>query len=190
MGAKTSITIKRQRYRPNPKKFRQVSYDRVNRVMTGAIRAFIKSVAEVLSSHISSGMTMGSLIPLARTVNAMEIAAFSSKGPQKGFTTMDGGYERDRYKNITEGIRAGKEAFKILRGSPYRPVFRFEFTPSVYQYIIHEFGFTNRWGQHVTAWYSMTQGQFAFLNYLDVHQREIAPEFREFMIKEVDTVRF
>ncbi len=141
-------------------------HQQISRIWNDAIRAYIRTVVfECMKAD--TGMSMGSLVPLARAVRmATEVKSFAlvskKRGGVQGIDEINyGGYSPYAWKTVGAGIRRGKNAYKIDYGTPGRPRFLFTFEIPVLQFLLQEngWGYKNNGG----AWNSLERGRSSFI---------------------------
>ena len=133
------------------KKVKKQIYNANKTATRESIRAFIREVA--LRVRVDTGMSKGSLLPLARAARLASGITINKKHKSKpGYTDLNGVYHpvpARRYQYLGELI--GKGAYELDWGSieTQRIVFHYEI--KVYQ-----------WAYHENAWQAMDAGIAAF----------------------------
>ena len=163
--------------KPRVDVFTKKLHENMIKLWNDATRAFI---AEIITNDliaIDTGMSRSSLIPLGRAVKMVTaIRAFSPKQASRtGYTDIDGTYHPEIQRTGALGEKLGERAFTLNYGSPYRPVFKFEFRLMVYQYALHD-----------SQWQSLERGQQAFTDYLKTHSKDYVPRLSEWILPETN----
>jgi hypothetical protein len=84
-------------------------------------------------------MSAASLEPFAKAVGQTVMGRFTPKRAfRKGAMAMSGRYMPNRFRSVSEGIKAGKTAFVISYGTYQRPYMTFKFSTKVWQYAYWE----------------------------------------------------
>ena len=177
------INVQRKKHFPEVLRFTKKLHKKSSRVWRDAAGAYTLAVAYEVARHQDTGMSLGSLFPMARDFRVLgKMPAISPKHRfSRGVTTMDGSYNSGRMKSASAGKHAGEiianKLARIMYGSPSRVVFRFEFNIVVYQYMLHEFGF------QTPAWNSTIRGSAAFNEYLRQYGYQAFPALVEWWVK-------
>ena len=169
------LKLIRPKRRPRKQKFTKELHRRASRVWDQAISAFIIAVAFEVSRHQDTGMSLASLFATARKVRSLtKLPPLNPKiGSRKGFTDIDGNYDGGGFRSSAVGERLGIASSNILYGSAYRPVFQFSFQITVYQYLLHEFGY------QTAAWNSLEKGITAMNDYLQNYSFQAVPQLAQ-----------
>lgn len=135
---------------------KQYLHKKIKTAWRSAIKAFINSVYEDIEPFIDTGMSAGSLIPVAKAVNMKGILVESLRGRALG--TGHGLYKANGpfaggpvEKSISAGEELGERprGFEIEYGTPDNPQFIFDFNIRVLQFYLHNYGlaqpFTYHW---------------------------------------------
>lgn len=127
-------------------------------VFRGAIKAFITAAADRI--HVDTGMSLASLIPLARELRAgkfveAQIAAQQKNEFRLGYTDMNGVYHANQERSPEHGESLGEDAYAITIRADNSLRARFMFKIPVFQYSYHE-----------DRWQSILYGRQAALEYL------------------------
>lgn len=143
-----------------------------------AIREYLRAIVLEDVVKVETGMSMASLIPLAKAVRMAtevrsKIAGARTKRGVQGVYSITGEYNRFGYKTPATGERFGKKAYNIEVGTAKSPNFIFEFEISVYQYLLREHGVNGK-DTNSTPWDSLNKGRDAFYAYIN---KEL-PKFR------------
>ena len=139
------------------------AHDQISRLWRRCARAFFRAASQAVM--VDTGMSLGSMLPLAAKVRAAKIVRerlmdFSEHKPKKGFTDIKGKYHPQGIKSIAQGEREGAKARNILEyGTSTAPNFKFQFALAVFQYVLHEHGLAGGSG----PWESLEKGREAFL---------------------------
>ncbi|MCK9463147.1 MAG: hypothetical protein M0R80_26285 [Proteobacteria bacterium] len=151
-------------------KIRKETYENLKKMWASGVQAFLNEIAQYNLVHVLSGMSRASLIPLAREVRMM--TAYRAKVSEdrfqaignvlKGWTDMSGTWHREGYRSISHGIREGDHCYILDFGDISNWVFKFEFKINVYQWYLHEMGYT-----YGSAWNALPQANAAFNNEID-----------------------
>jgi len=151
-----TIKLRARLIKVNPTRFNKILFDEASRIFGEAALEFIRETAKHVA--VDTGMSLASLRAAGDSLGVGDsgISITPKRGPRPGFVPPElpyvkGSTDMSRYKSIKEGIAAGKDAAKIIAGSPSKPVFRFEFTIKVFQYLYWE-----------AIWQSTLYGQEAF----------------------------
>ena len=158
-------------------------HNRMSALWRACAREFVRTAFESIrvhlaSSDITTGMTLGSFIPIGRflrVVSTLSIpVAVAHRSPMYN---MDGNPVLGRSKNVFNGIDAGEDAHGITYGTPGRPVMTFNFRIEVFQYALHEYGLVPGSG----PWNSLEKGAEAFWAYYDAHIDEVIPDIHGYV---------
>lgn len=112
--------------------YKKKHYLAMKHLMRDAAAVFVESAVQHV--HIDTGMSAASLEPLAKAAKTTILDKFTAKRVRRGVTSMTGRYYKNRIKGISEGIKAGKTAYKFNYGSYQRPIMSFTFQIKVWQY--------------------------------------------------------
>jgi len=180
LTAGVTFKIRRKKHFPDIIRFTNALHIKATTAWNRAITAFIITVAQEVARHQHTSMSLASLFATARKVRALTKLppATPKVANLKGFTDIDGTYYSEGFRNRKVGEYLGERSSKILYGSPFRPVFRFEFEINVYQYLIHELGW------QTPAWESLQKGRTAMLDYLNQYGREAFPRLHDWFVLE------
>lgn len=130
-------------------KMRQLWRDAIRAALRGMVQAWVNS------GSIDTGMSVASLLPLARAklgrkrfriggvAKVQEGIGKRKFRPRKGkpyVVNVGSGSiaEPKRNKTIEEGIAAGEDSFSIIVGTPKNPFYRFDFDIKVFQWLAME----------------------------------------------------
>ena len=92
----------------------------------------------VRNVHVDTGMSAASLEPFANWVDSSILHQIHPKRVRKGMTTITGKYQKQRFKSVSEGLKAGQTAFKMNFGTYNRPYMSFRYTIKVWQWLYWE----------------------------------------------------
>lgn len=160
----------------NPGVFTQALYNNIKELWVECAQQFLLATATQI--HVDTGMSMASLLPLAKTVNLL-LVVVPERDPRKGLTDISGLYRRHRFKSMTEGEKAGKKAFTLTFGSAAQPVMRFRFEILIFQYLMHEFGLV----PHTSGpWNSVLAGETAFREHFQKNWNSRVPNLPHFLV--------
>ena len=125
-----------------------------------AYRRFIKGVVDAFgdntpTSGVETGMTLGSIAPLASRVKAQEIITRRLLSDQKRKAKAGYGGQGGGVKSFSQGLRLGKGAYKLHLGTVDEGIFELEFNITVFQHELWE-------GQ----WQTLEAGVKAFDDYV------------------------
>ena len=160
----------------NPARVRKLMWEAYARLWGDAAMYAVKVAATKVA--VDTGMSAASLIPAAEKAGVLagrigegevleaDIKSRQKRTRRKGLTLMDENYRGDRYKEIKEGIAAGKDFTTVEAGDPSNPKFVFEFIINVFQYEFWE-----------SAWGSLEAGTQAFINFLNENFDRYMPTF-------------
>ena len=144
------------------KRLSDYMWKQATRLWREGMKAFLNGVVRSPGfSHIDTGMSMGSLIPVARELrfryyeDAVELLAGH---PRTGVTNIDRSYDGTRDRSVEEGIRVGKRSYTLDYGTPQKPEFIFEITIAVYQYSRYE-----------PQWQTLDAGAKAFEDFINLN---------------------
>lgn len=161
----TYKTVKRD---PNRReKVTKAVHEQLKRLLRDSIKEYIRAVAPHV--RVDTGMSKASLLPLARMLR-MHTEIKSTIKPKaasrKGSFTIDGVWQPDVPRTLAAGeaSSAFKHGFNILYGSNKRPVFRFEYKITVWQFLINENGMGKS-----EAWQALSYGEIAMERYIKEH---------------------
>lgn len=149
--------------RPNKAKALKIVHIQIQKLWRDSVRSFLRAVALEGIIKVRSGMSMASLLPLARSVRMMSAiqSKISSERVREKFRPYypgGKGTSAQGLKSIAHGNRLGEDAFIFETGTPQTPVFIFEFEIRVFHYFINENGLGP-----TPAWNSLKIGREAFL---------------------------
>ena len=141
----------------------------MTRLWKDSARAFLQAVATdaLMTSHVDTGMSKGSLLPLARLLRAYTLAASTipaSAQPKKGAYDIGGRWHPGAERSIQAGVASGQKSFEFKTGSEKHMIFKFHFEISVWQYLINEHGLGR-----TEAWDTLQKGKDAFWNFYNSH---------------------
>lgn len=161
-------------------------YARGKRLFAGAVKAFVHEVVQTLFDNVDTGMSISSVLPLARAVRYRAPMVDIIRRSRAKFWHEDertGKKYRKKYKGASYGLpsegewkskahgeRIGQRAYTIEWGTPDHAVFTFSFEILVYQYILHE-NFLPKPQGH--KWDSLEKGKKAFMDYIDANSGRI-----------------
>ncbi len=149
-------------------------YNKVTKAMHGnliklwnaAVREYLRAIALKDIIKIDTGMSKASLLPLARAVKMhTEMRGSISGGKKKkGAFDIHGNWDGNAERSIAEGEASSrrKAGYNLLYGSHKRPVLKFEFEITVWQYLLHEHGHKEH-----AAWNTIQVGRAAFLDFIN-----------------------
>jgi hypothetical protein len=140
-----NFTIKALRYNPGKRRLGPLKVA-VHKALQKTLRDAVRySLEQLVLAHIIpswSGMTWGQFLPLARAVRAVTIirSQIRQTAPDtpRGYSQLGGGWDYNIYPSEFEGEKLGRNAYKLLYGTPNRPVFQFHYKMVVFQYWLHE----------------------------------------------------
>lgn len=112
--------------------YKKKHYLAMKRLMRDAAGVFVESAVDHV--HVDTGMSAASLEPFANAAKTTILDKFIAKRVRKGLTSLPGRYYKNRIKGISEGIRAGKNAYKFNYGTYQNPKMSFTFQIKVWQY--------------------------------------------------------
>ena len=181
-GFRTSISGRR-----DPFLVRRGLVDIDKKMYKDLVRIWDKAIAayaQEASRHIGveTGMSLYSIHALAQEVRTLSKINFFSRrlrGKQPYQYDLSG-RKTTQLKNYNAGIKAGRGAYKILRGSIKRPVFHFKFEIKVFQWLVNEEG---RSGQ--AAWNALAAGQAAFEAYIEKAEEEVLDSIQGLVLNAV-----
>ena len=170
------IIFRRRRGKILIDRFKNTLHRRTVRLMKGAINAFLTEASKNI--RIDTGMSLASLMPIARFVGLAEFGLIAGgrtrKGAMIGFDR--GVFNRSLTQGVTLGQQLGEDAFEVNLGSSNRFVMKFSFEAVVFQHILNDLGLGG-----TPALNSIQKGRQAFLRYIVDNADEIAPKFREYI---------
>lgn len=139
----------------------------MSRLWRDSTKAFVVAVSKRML-HMETGMSKASLIPLARQARAITALTknFGSHVKErKGAYDIHGVYHSDWVRNKAQGERIGEKAFEYkVPPTKKRMVFHFSYEIAVWQYLLHEKGFSSK-----EAWESLDAGRAAFKDYYNAN---------------------
>lgn len=134
-------------------------HDKLSAHFRAAIRAFITAAVE--SVKIDTAMSVASFLPLAQDVRLKGLieGKISLRERQSAYphTSVPPEFLSNLgvKKSASFGAELGEDCYRIKYGTPYKPVFIFDFNIPVYQYFLHETGKVG------TPWKSLEAGYTA-----------------------------
>jgi hypothetical protein len=134
-----------------------------------SIPIFIEAAAPKI--HVDSGMSLASLIPLSRFVGIASRSldrAYTGRARIGRFASTGFAYPHS-VRDVNAGLRAGEHAYNIKLGNVKRAVFIFNFEIKVFQWILHENGMVDRWGNFRIPWEALSTGFTAMRAYWDAN---------------------
>lgn len=159
-------------------------YKNSKTVWRGAIRSYITAIMDPSKVQFlnDTGMSRASLIGIAREVQLVgKVRVWVETGQQhasrKGSHDIDGNWNPDVPSTAALGERLGNESYKILYGSPQRPVFQFEHTIPVWQYKLYETDAPHGY----SSYNSLEVGFEAFNEYMEQNIGTVIPRIAEFL---------
>lgn len=164
-----NIKVKGFRPRLDAKKYTKKVHTDMTRIWREAAKAFVRSVVEN-SIHVDTGMSAGSLVPLATELRIggktkTYISTHRKRVKRKGYA-----YDKSSYRSLNRGIQLGKNAYKLNFGSVKRVAFVFEFSTLVFQYSFHE-----------PNWNTLQVGRRAFI-------AELERRYKDYFSKELSNL--
>lgn len=150
--------------RPKFSKATKIVHTQLIGLWKESVRSYLRKVALEGVIRVRSGMSMASLLPLARAVRMMSMiraqitAQRKREKPRPYYDFPEGKAPAVGKKTIAHGKRLGEQAFELEFGSPVAPQFVFEFEIRVFHYFINEIG-----AGPTQAWRSIEKGREAFL---------------------------
>jgi len=164
---KSNFDLKRKRPR---EKVTTELHAALSRLLRDSIKEYLREAVKHVK--VDTGMSRGSLLPLARMLRIyteIRSTIHPKVESRQGSFDMEGEWHKDIPRTLDAGIESShfKEEFNILYGTPYRPVFKFEYRISVWQWYINENGFGSD-----EAWEAMAQAEEAMKNYFDSNWKE------------------
>ena len=162
-----------------------------SKVWDDCVSAYLLGIVTHWATHsgknhgVDTGMSMASLLPLARYVrmytyvkSQIHPAAkkkhsyVNKKGKtvveryKKGVFDINGVWDPNGIRSISAGEASSKQraGYNVLYGSPKRMVFRFDFEIRVWQYLVNEYG-----KGHIAAWNSLEAGREAFIEHYNTY---------------------
>ena len=146
-------------------------HKRATKLWRDATKAALRAVVESDLPTVYTGMSRGSLLPLARAVRMFTVVN-STINPVVDYKK---GPQGDQSK--AAGIAFGQNAYILDFGTPQLPVFRFEFDIAIYQYLLHENG-----GGTVPAWNTLEILRETFLAYVRDNVAAVIPDYGRWLV--------
>lgn len=162
---KASVTLKRGKGNLVGAKSKTQKYihAELTRLWKDSVKAFVKEASQHV--RIDTGMSLASMIPLAREVRLGSFLESSLHGKAKpGYVNIDGQSFPKVLKSRNLGKKLGREAYDLSFGTPQRSNFKFEFHIVVYQYKLHELGYTK-----YSPMDSLGKGKKAFIQFFETN---------------------
>lgn len=118
-------------------------YTAMRQLWKEGIRVFIDVAVDTMADSrnptIDTGMSAGSLIPLAREVRGTTISTRQFILSNRQHISRRGyGYDPHGFRSIGAGEALGEDAYSTSYGTVDEPIFSFSFDINVFQYQIHE----------------------------------------------------
>lgn len=164
--------------------FSQKLHDNLSTVWRGATRAFVEAILMNSIMSVDTGMSKASLLPLSRAVRMVTTARLSISpqvASRKGSTDMEGRYNPNLDRSMALGEKVGEKAFHLNYGSRARPVFHFDFSIQVYQYLLHEDSANSTKSQN---WQTVERGMKAFDDFIKENAPKALPKLPDWIIKD------
>lgn len=141
----------------------------VEELFRDSVKAFIEAAVDTMS--VDTGMSIASWLPLAEETDSADVVwakASQSKGIKKGRFSINGTWNSQDIRSISEGILAGQEASRIVR---QKQRWVMQFRVNVWQYHWHE----SAVGSTSQSWKSLLAGKIAQRQYIRDHVWEYLP---------------
>lgn len=168
------ITIKRRRLKPNINKFNKVLFTKLAKLWEDAAKAFVERLMLASPIRVDTGMSKGSILPLARQVKLFSTFAASIIPKRK---------RKD--KSLGLGDRIGRNAHKLSFGGPNRIRLVFSFQILIFQWFLHE-NFALKGG--TGPWNALEKGRAAFLLHLERNKGRGFPRFDEWLDVSIESI--
>ncbi len=167
---KASVNVKRDP-RQKYNKVTKAMHGNLTKLWDGAVRAYLRAIALSDIMGIDTGMSKASLLPLARAVRMYtEVrGSITDTKKKKGAFDITGKWDGSADRSIAAGEASSrrKAGYNLLYGSPKRPVLKFEFEITVWQFLVNENG-----NGKVAAWDTLEVGRAAFLDFIEHEWRQ------------------
>lgn len=170
-----TYVIKRKKLKGNINRFNKSLYEKLRAFWMAAGRAFVRAMADELQGHIVSGMTLGTLVPLAEKVGLHRSVTFPSHGT-KHRDTYHLFYPPQEFhgrKSWRQGIRESKthQNYRFLIGGKKHVRMVLFFERLTFQHIYNEPQFFN----------SLAKANAAFWEYIAANKETRFPTFDEWI---------
>lgn len=160
---KVMISMKKKEFRVD--NYTKALHKNMIRLWSNAIRAGLYAMINTYSIEVDTGMSLGTLIPLAKEIGSgrfsimtalqAHLNAHQKHEYRKGVTNMSGTYNSNLIRNFEAGVKEGKKAYSVSFGDASKPRFKFSLKTNVYQYAKHE-----------PSWKSLEYFSEAFFSYI------------------------
>lgn len=160
----TKISVQRSVRQVGSDAMYKYVHESLIRLWRESVKAFILEASKHI--HIDTGMSLASMQPLAANVRLSTFLqeSLAGKGFRRGAYDINGQYRPDKNRSKAEGRLAGQKAYTLEFGTPKNTQLLFRFKIAVFQWKLHEIGYS---GQSGPAWQALDKGRAAFIEHFN-----------------------